>query len=178
MLPHSIRFISQPTIKNKYVYITDIDIFVLVDNFYLSLINDMVKRKNKYSNIVRKNTTRLSGLHFTEYDAYYPIPKQKIYDINDEILLYNIVKSKGIKIDYKTKYRPLFGIHASPQRPNVSSLGKIGWGADKYKLNWINYCKSKDFKFIYPLLDHFIQKKILMLNKVFLKIFILLIIME
>ena len=68
--PNSIRFISQPTIKNKYVYITDIDIFIFVDNFYLKLIDDMNKRKSPYSNVVRPNTTRLTGLHFIEYDAY------------------------------------------------------------------------------------------------------------
>ena len=162
--PNSVRFISQPTIKNKYVYITDIDMFIFVDNFYMNLIDDMIKKKNNYSNIVRANTTHLTGLHFTEYDAYYPIPQQDNYFINDEILLYNIVKSKGIKIDYTTQYRPTFGIHASPSRPHVGSIGFIGWGAENYKFNWINYCKSKDFKYIYPLLDKFILKKINMLN--------------
>ena len=45
---NSIRFISQPTIKNKYVYITDIDMFILVDNFYLHLLDDMNRRNNNY----------------------------------------------------------------------------------------------------------------------------------
>ena len=161
---NSIRFVSQPTIKNKYVYITDIDILIFVDNFYLYLIDDMIKRKNRYSNIVRPNSCHLSGLHFTEYDAYYPIPKQKNYLICDEILLYNIVKSKGLKIDKNTKYRPVFGVHASPNRPHVYSDIIVGWGAENYKNDWINYCNSKDFKYIYPLLDKFILLKIKMLN--------------
>jgi hypothetical protein len=160
---NSVRFISQPFLKNKYVYITDIDLFILVDNFYLKLIDDMTKRKCPYSNIVRRNTNRLSGLHFTKYDAYYPIPKQKYYP-SDEILLYNIVKSKGIKIDKNTNYRPLFGIHASPNRPTVKGTRTIGWEAEKYKFDWINYCKSNDFKYIYPLLDLLVINKIKMLN--------------
>jgi len=162
--PNSIRFIAQPTIKNKYIYITDIDILIFVDNFYLNLIDDMIRKRNNYSNLVRKRSHRLTGLHFSEYDSYYPIPKQRQYNIVDEVLLYNIVKSKGIKIDYNTQYRPVFGIHASPSRPHVSSLGFLGWNAENFKFNWINYCKSDDFKYIYPLLDKFIHKKILMLN--------------
>lgn len=162
--PNSVRFISQPLIHNKYVYITDIDIFIFIDNFYLYLIDDMKRRKSCYSNIVRPKTHHLTGLHFIEYDAYYPIPMQKKYNINDEVLLFNILKSKGIKIDYKTNYRPQFGIHVSPSRSHVSSIGHIGWGAENYKFNWINYCKSKEFRYIYPLLDKFILKKISKLN--------------
>ena len=162
--PNSVRFISQPEIKNEFVYITDVDMFIFVDNFYLHLIDDMYRRKSCYSNIVRENTTQLTGLHFIKYDAYYPIPKQENYDINDEILLFNIVKSKGIKIDYKTEYRPQFGIHASPLREYVSSLGHIGWGAENYKFHWMNYSNSDEFKYIYPLLNKFILTKISKLN--------------
>ena len=141
------------------------DILVFVDNFYLNLIDDMIKRKSCYSNIVRFNSNHLTGLHFIYYDSYYPIPKQNIYNINDEVLLFNIMKSKGIKIDYKTQYRPNFGIHASPNRKHVGSTGFIGWNAEIFKFKWIEYIKSKDFNYIYPLLDKFIRKKILMINK-------------
>ena len=40
----------------------------------------------------------------------------------------------------------------------------VGWGAEQYKEKWINYCKSKDFKYIYPLLDNFVKEKIEKLN--------------
>ena len=162
---NSVRFVTQPTIKNKYVYITDVDMIIFVDNFYLDLIDDMKRKNNSYSNYVRYGTNRLTGLHFTEYDAYYPVPKQTNYKLNDEELLYNIVKSKGIKIDSETEYRPTFGIHASPNRPRVNSLGFVGWGAENYRFSWINYCKSNDFKFIYPLLDISIKKKFFKINK-------------
>ena len=161
---NSVRFISQPIIKNKYVYITDVDMFIFVENFYLNLIDDMNKRKSCYSNIVRPKTHQLTGLHFIEYDQYYPIPILKNYNINDEILLYNIMQSKKLNIDYKTEYRPQFGIHVSPSRKRVSSIGYIGWGAENYKFNWINYCKSNEYKYIYPLLDKIILKMISKLN--------------
>ena len=161
---NSVRFISQPKLKNKYVYITDIDMIILVDNFYLHLLDDMNRRNNKYSNIVRPNSYRLSGLHFTEYEAYYPIPKQKNYNICDEKLLFNIVKSRLTKIDFNTKYRPNFGIHASPNRQNVNSDKNVGWFAELHKFSWINYIKSSDFKYIYPLLDQFIKHKISLIN--------------
>lgn len=160
----SVRFISVPIIKNKYVYITDVDIITLVDNFYLYLINDMIKRKSCYSNIVRRNYNpkRMTGLHFFEYNRHYPLPKQKNYDINDEELLYNIVKSKGINIDFKTYYRPLFGIHISPHSPDGKKFG-----GNNLVSNWINYLKCDDFIFIYPLLDNFIINKLIMVNKIF-----------
>ena len=147
--PNSVRFISQPKIKDKYVYITDIDILIFVENFYLELIDDMKRRNNCYSNILRKNKIQLTGLHFTEYDCYYPIMSINNTDINDEKLLYNIMKSKNIKIDEVNQYRPVFGIHMSPNRPYISSNEPIiGWLADNYKTKWIEYIKSKDFKFI------------------------------
>ena len=164
--PNSVRFISQPKIKDKYVYITDIDILIFIENFYLQLIDDMKRRKNCYSNILRKNKIQLTGLHFIEYDCYYPIKYINNTDILDEKLLYNIMKSKNIKIDEVNQYRPVFGIHMSPNRPYISSNEPIiGWLADNYKFQWIEYIKSKDFKFIYPLLDKSIIDKIRKLNQ-------------
>ena len=160
----SVRFISQPLIKNRYVYITDIDIVTLVDNFYLFLINDMIKRNSSYSNVVRRIFVpkHLSGLHFCEYKKHYPIPKQENYDINDEVLLYNIVRSKGIIIDENTTFRPLFGIHISPHTPDGRRFG-----GKQYISKWIEYCNSSDYKFIYPLLDNFVKERINLVNKIF-----------
>ena len=124
----------------------------------------MRKRNSCYSNMVRRNFNykRLTGLHFSEYNMHYPIPPQKNYDINDEELLFNIVKSKGIIIDYNTTFRPLFGIHLSPHTPDGSK-----YGGKSYILNWVHFCNSTDYKFIYPLLDRFIKIKIGVANKIF-----------
>ena len=160
----SVRFISQPLIKNKYVYITDIDIIILVDNFYIYLIDDMIKRKSCYSNIARKNYNfkRLTGLHFFEYNKHYPIPLLKDYTINDEKLLFNIVKLKGIKIDVNTTFRPIYGIHISSHSPN----GRY-FGGKEYKNDWIEYIQSKDFKYIYPKLNNYIKGRIKLVNHIF-----------
>lgn len=40
----------------------------------------------------------------------------------------------------------------------------VGWDVEQYKEKWINYCKSIDFRYIYPLLDNFVKEKIEMLN--------------
>ena len=152
IMRNSVRFVAQPNIKNKYIYITDIDILIFVNNFYLELIDDLKRRKSCYSNIIRMNTKQLTGLHFIEYDSYYPIGNLDFLpntNINDEILLYNIMKNKNIQLNNATQYRPVFGIHLSPNRKYVSSNGPIvGWGADNYKFQWIEYLKSNDFKYI------------------------------
>ena len=160
----SVRFISQPLIKNKYVYITDIDVIILVDNFYIYLIDDMIKRKSCYSNIVRKKlkSKRLTGLHFFEYNKYYPVPILKDYNIIDEILLFNIVKLKGIKIDFNTTFRPLYGIHISPNSPYGREFG-----GSAYKNYWIEYFQSEDFKYIYPKLCDYIKGRIKLVNQIF-----------
>ena len=165
----SVRFLSQPTIRNKYVYITDVDIFYFEKNFYLNLIDDIIKRKSCYSNIIRKNSIikSFSGLHFILYNRYYPIPKLDNYSVHQEHLLYNIMKKKNIIIDYDTEFRPVFGIHASPKRPEVASGRLVGWGAEKYKQKWLDYCKSDDFKNIYPLFDIYLKETINKLNKFF-----------
>lgn len=124
----------------------------------------MIKRNSCYSNMVRKNYNpkHLTGLHFFEYDKHYPIPPQKNYNINDEELLFNIVQSKGIKIDYNTTFRPLYGIHISPHSPDGKKFG-----GKPFIQYWIEYINSKEFKYIYPLLDNFIKDKIYLVNKIF-----------
>ena len=92
------RFLSQPSIRNKYVYITYIDMFVLTDNFYLYLIEDVFKRKSCYSNIAKKNKKLL--------------------------LILNFMKSKRIKIDYETFFRQYleFMLHKIDQQLKLLKL--------------------------------------------------------
>ena len=77
------------------------------------------------------------------------------------------MKKKKINIDFDTEFRPVFGIHASPKRPEVASGKVVGWGAEKYKQKWIDYCKCDDFKYIYPLFDIYLKEKINKLNNFF-----------
>lgn len=111
----------------------------------------------------KKMPYRLTGLHFIEYNSYYPIPEFKYpenYSVLDEVLLFNIIQKKNIYIDFNTTYRPVFGIHISPNRYNG-----IQFGATKYKESYLKYICSKDFLFIKPLLDHIVLERLNILDK-------------
>lgn len=164
LIPNIIRFIETPTIKNKYVYISDIDIITLQENFTSLHINDMNINDLNYSNIVRKNTSdkRLTGLHFSKWDNYYPIPDfsdlflEKYYN-SDEVFLYNLVNKKN-KICENNTYRPVHGIHVSPNR---NPKGNPGWNINAWAENWNKYRKSDEFILIEKLftkkLKHIIE---------------------
>ena len=129
IFPNSVRFVTQPFLKAKYVYIGDCDIMVLEEVLEKHL--DNIKRNHlDFSNICRKNTRRLSGLHFIEYDKMFPVGLPAgscLADDNDEELLYRIMASKGYKIpdEDKCTYRPVHGLHASyysrPPLPTVTT---------------------------------------------------------
>jgi hypothetical protein len=149
--PNVIRFIETPSIKNEFVYICDIDIIFLQQNIQDIHIIDMNKTKLNYSNIVRPyidaENKRLTGLHFTKWNSYYPIPNfddliVKLYLNLDEVFLYNLV-SKNNKISEKTTFRPVHGIHISLNREDP-----IEWGLKKWKTQWLNYRNSEEFKLI------------------------------
>lgn len=134
-MENSLRFIVEPLTKADLVYIGDVDIMIL----------EPVREKHRkvfdaglpYSNVVRDGTKRLSGLHFTRYDTYYPLPE--IDDlvantVNDEELLYKIVERKGALFDQASNVRnlvgrPIHGIHMSMNRfPFSAHAERVSWG--------------------------------------------------
>lgn len=131
LFPGSIRFISEPKLKADYVYIGDSDILILDNNVLEKHLQNIKQNNLDYSNIVRKGTKKLSGLHFIEYNKMYPIKvKPKEYmDVNDEVLLYNLMNKKGYKLPLNTNYRPLHGLHISyfsrPPFPNKTINDKV-----------------------------------------------------
>lgn len=148
VIPNIARFIDTPTIVNDYVYITDIDIIVLQKNISQLHINDMNLTGLNYSNIVRpyinNSPKKLSGLHFTKWDSYYPIPDYDDLDLNDdEVFLYNLVGKKNVISECNT-FRPVHGIHMSPNRKDPSSA--LGWGLNRWKNEWLMYRNTEDFK--------------------------------
>ena len=52
----SIRWLIEPEIKNEYIFIGDIDIIYLKENYYDNYLMDMFNRTSCYSNIVRNNS--------------------------------------------------------------------------------------------------------------------------
>lgn len=140
ILPNSVRFINTPERKSEFVYIGDIDILILDKNISNIHKNRMQKTDLPYSNSVRPDTNRMSGLHFTRYDSYYPLPNLENLNLkmlNDEILLYKIIQKKGLPLPPNEWFRPIHGIHVSPNRnlmKTVDTNGRVipGWGIEKF----------------------------------------------
>jgi len=118
--------LNQPT--PAYVYIGDIDILIL-ENVTKPHLEHMQKTGLPFSNIRRKGKERLSGLHFTRADAFYPLPDhfEGLPIHADEELLFKMVERHRVGTpDPADNYRPLHGYHMSLSRPPVSSTH--AWG--------------------------------------------------
>lgn len=141
MLPHTMRFIEAPRHYRRYTYITDVDIPIAVEGFARQHLDHMAKIGLPYSNTVRPGTSRLTGLHFTETDAMFPIPGISDIDLakrNDEEVLYEIMTRKGLGVP-TDQFRPVHGVHFSLNRP--TPLAKDGSG-----IGWTNRSQWRDFK--------------------------------
>lgn len=129
--PNTRRFIDVPSISGEYVYITDVDILILDNDVAAQHIQNMRQLGVPYSNIQRAGAKRLSGLHFSSFDRYYPIPDLSDVNLeteNDEAVLYQIIERKGLQI-VQGSFRPIHGIHVSLHRPPFLEGGDIyGWG--------------------------------------------------
>lgn len=162
--PGACRWIIDPLNHpdEDYLYISDIDIITLDDIRDLH-VPYMQTTGLPYSNAVRRYTgkNRMTGLHFTEYSALHPMTSEWLQDIDltiyDEDVLYCIIDKKGYGFpsDY---YRPVPGIHISPNREPRDSKNKRGeaipgWGIEGYEQKWLGYRCSDGFEKIYHLLS-------------------------
>lgn len=169
---NTVRFITTPTIKNEYIYIGDVDIICLERNIFSKHVEVMKKENMCYSNIVRKNSNppKLTGLHFSLYDCFYPHPSLEGIDMttNDEEILAKMVMRKGITLNYSALWRPIHGIHFSQNRPSIKGTDKIpGWNADRYKHQWIEFINTEEYQFIINKTNKFIKEMIDRINKYF-----------
>lgn len=151
------RFLRDPTTKTPYVYMGDVDILVLDGDVTDVHIENSVKLGLPYSNIVRPSGDRLSGLHFTRRDAYYPveqIPPTEMRRINgDEHMLMKIVQRRGLGLPTGS-FRPVHGIHMSLNRTEVVPAPDkpMSWGLrrpywEKYKA----FARSPRWKALRPM---------------------------
>jgi len=172
-LQNTFRFFRVPDIKSEYVYISDIDIICLQKNLSDLHIKDMKDNNLPYSNIVRPKKTedqvdrRLTGLHFTPYDNYYPLPDIK--DLcergslfHDEVFLYELVKKRFPNFNELNTYRPVHGIHVSPNR---EPTGTMNWGMPKWKKEWTEFRSSDIFKNIEKTFTKYIKDKIKIIDE-------------
>lgn len=153
IVPNTVRFLTKPSLSARYIYIGDIDIFCLDRDFYTQHLSFMSKMRLPYSNSVRPGTERLTGLHFSEYDSYYPIPEYSDLNVswmNDEKVLFQLVKRRGLEIQNFEWFRPIHGIHVSPNRnpmPSINAAGKKvpGWGIEGYAEQYRSWSSTPFF---------------------------------
>lgn len=169
MMINTVRFVSNPTIKDEYTYISDIDIISLKKNFSDYHIKVMSENNMIYNNIVRETLpTHMSGLHFVKSDKWYPLNLNNITNIQyhevDEAILKKITMSKTA-LNTNLKVRPVHGPHLSLNRKNPGGTydknGKLtipGWGAKQYKAAWYEFIKSKEYKIVEKSFDPMITE--------------------
>jgi hypothetical protein len=137
--PGSVRFLETPRHMSEYTYIGDVDILVLDRDITAMHRNRMKRTGLPYSNIVRDGTERLSGLHFTRSDSYYPVRIPEGADLQDldEELLFQLVAARDIGLPAADhRWRPVHGIHISlnraPYRSHVDN--RPDWGVRDHYL--------------------------------------------
>lgn len=158
--PGMIRFITEPLTKSDYVYISDVDIITLDKNITQQHIDNIKLNSLNYSNIVRPKSNRLTGLHFTEFDKYYPINDYSHlshYFPHDENFLYGLMEERHGEPNKEVTWRPVHGIHVSLNR---TIDGKPGWGVKRWMDKWRVFRNLEVFKRLEPLLTDMIKDKI------------------
>jgi len=157
-----VRFVTEPVTAAPYVYLTDVDIITLDSDIADRHIDNMHRFGSPYSNVVRPGTTRLTGLHFCERRTHYPIPDLAdlpLHKMNDEMALYEIVRRKGIKIyDDPRGWRPVHGIHISPNRPPIGALTangtrRAGWNIERNAGRYAEFARQPLFRAVRPQLS-------------------------
>lgn len=146
------RFRLTPEHRNPYVYIGDIDILILEEIAPLHL-RRMSVTKRRFSNIQRPGQRRLSGLHFTEWDAYYPLPPLRVgtHFGHDEVVLFETVEDAGHGMpDPAETWRPLHGYHMSLNREPGT-----GWSLNSpsYIGPYLNFRNSSFWQELFPFLN-------------------------
>ena len=149
MWSNSVRFVSEPEIKNTYTYISDIDMMILMKNFYNYHINIMNQYGTIYSNWNRDVDRRcITGLHFCKTAEWYPIDISGLrLDINDEHLLMQIAQKKT-SINTQIPRRPTCGLHFSHGQNLKTQLTLTKKYVDElnsYKRTFFDFLESKEY---------------------------------
>ena len=146
--PNSVRFMQEPVTRATWTYIGDIDIIFLDPLFFDRHLPFMARTGLPYSNSLRPGTNRLSGLHLVRSDAWYPLPGFDGLEPNhDEVLLHDICLRKGLPIQDAEWFRPVHGIHVSPNREVA------GWHVPPWRKGYHRLASTELFKALRPRLD-------------------------
>lgn len=160
----TIRFTSIPKTKNQYTYITDIDIIIFDKNIQEIHCQYMKELNLFYSNIIRPGSKRLSGLQFLKTKEYYEIItfdktektlKNVRNVLNDENVLYEVLKQNYKLPPINFSKRPVHGIHMSLNREPYAPKGNCNWNIKpKYKEAFLQLQKQKIWSLAFPLFDN------------------------
>ncbi len=116
------RFFQIPTVETEFIYIGDVDVLVLDSMITQQHVLNMERNELPFSNVLRtenpnEKRPRLTGLHFSRYEAYYPLPLEKINLEDqvelDEYALYELVRAKVGDFRIEHRFRPPHGFHFS-----------------------------------------------------------------
>lgn len=158
ILPNSVRFLTQPTLKSDYVYIGDADIFLLDENILDYHLDFMQRRQSDFSNVLR-NDHQLTGLHFIAWKKMYPVAAPKDLDLehlNDEVLLCRLMREKNLRfpVGAEMSERKIHGVHLSYfSRPPLKTLTTYDkavdfptWGPPEYVEKYLRVRYSEPVK--------------------------------
>lgn len=143
----AVRFLETPERMSQYTYIGDIDILVLEGGITDGHLRHMEQTGLPYSNLVRavRDRRRMSGLHFTRSDAYYPVrlPPEANELNNDEEILLAMIESRGIGLPPDDHpYRPVHGLHLSLNR-RPYDLNRPHWGLHRgWIIKYVDLCST------------------------------------
>lgn len=130
-VPNTPRFMEVPHLNSNYTYIGDIDIVYSESVLTAARLKQMERFNLPYSNVVRLNTQRLTGVMLVRTaDFYTPayLAKQQeflhgnpsIAAENDEHVLYLMCEQvHGLphqNRSFDSTHRPVHGLHLSPSR--------------------------------------------------------------
>jgi FkbM family methyltransferase len=157
IFPNSVRFLTEPLIRSEYVYISDIDIVTLDRYLFRKHLQHIQRTGLPFSNMIRADGVSLTGLHFTSHGALYPLPDCSdlpLSTMNDEVLLRTVVERRTGQFTIPGKpFRPVHGIHISPNRPEAAPTDGVGWGVSRYVEEWKQFREFKLFKNVRPFLS-------------------------
>jgi len=131
------RFFQTPEIETEFIYIGDVDVLILDSMITEQHKLNMEKNNLPFSNVIRKSTSneirpRLTGLHFSRYEAYYPLPLEKINQDDqielDEFALHELVRAKIGDFEIKNNFRPPHGFHFSDKLDYWNSTSSMQVG--------------------------------------------------
>lgn len=162
-----LRFLETPQLLSRYVYISDVDILILDRNITEWHVANSKKLGLPYSNSMRPGGERLTGLHFTLREAYYPVPDvPRANWRGDEVLLKQLVEMRGYGLPPEGP-RPLHGIHMSPNRASiVQKPGSLSWGLNRrWWDRYVSFASESCWRQLLPVLDAEYQSLIEALEK-------------